>query len=174
MVPGSVVESAGLRRSARVTKKRIEDWSVIILEDDTEDDEEWEMRPGRTSGRTRRHEGTDSKTSVRDKVVMKPLESVEEEPPTAHAMAREIEVWSLSDSRWSILSSFLLFLSVNGFCKHWIFFGLVHCFCSFCVNCTFLLPNSLPYFLKPLKNRVRELRWSFTYREEKLAGGKYS
>ena len=128
MVPGSVVESAGLRRSARVTKKRIEDLSVILLEDDTEDDEEWEMRPGRTSGRTRRNEGTISKTSVRDKDMMKPLESVEEEPPTAQAMAREIEVLSLSDSRWSILSSFLLFLSVNGFCKHWIF-CVKYCVC---------------------------------------------
>ena len=174
MAPGSVVESAGLRRSARVTKKRIEDLSVITLDDDTDDDEEWEMRRGRASGRTRRPEGTDSRTSVRDKDVMKPLEWVEEEPPTAHAMAREIEVWSLSDSRWSILSSFLLFLSLNGICKHWIFFGLVHCICSFCVNCTFLLRNSLPCFLKPLKNRVRELRWSITHREENLAGGKYN
>lgn len=133
MVPGGVVESAGLRRSARVTKKRIEDLSVIILEDDTEDDEEWEMRPGRT-GRTRRHEGTDSKTSVLGKDVMKPFEPVEEEPPTALAMAREIEVWSLGDSRWSILSSLLLFLSVNGFCNIGSSFGLVHWICSFCVN----------------------------------------
>lgn len=172
MVLGGVVERAGPRRSARVTKKRAEDMSVFILEDDTEDDEEWEMRPGRTSRRSGRHEGTDSKTSVRDKDVMKPLESVEEEPPTAHAMAREIEVWSLNDSRWSTLSSFLLFLSIKGFCKHWIFFRFGPLDLQFLCQLHFSLAKFSPIHFKPLRNRVREFRWSFTNREENLAGRK--